>query len=121
MIEAPVLEEMQALTKTYSSGNSVTLYSSISATRTRIDEVEPKFFKAKHGKWPSETFYRSGFVVSSTDVHAMGGKVRRRAAFILLWSPNDERWMTWSIGSVKSVTQGKRLIDNILKTGILPE
>ena len=117
----PDLEKMVELTKTYENGQVTTLYAGAGgASRRSVDAVEPLFFKNPHGKRESVSWHQSGFIVSGTDIVSRPS-VRRRALFMLVWSPNDKHWMTWSVGKVSSVAQGKRLIDNILRTGILPE
>lgn len=116
----PNLEKMVKLTKTYDSGTVTVLYAAQRATLFAVDAVAPLFFKTPHGKRESVTWYKSGFIVSGTDVHCHNAPIRRRQAFLLVWGENDKVWMTWSIGSVSSIDQGKRLIDNVLKTGILP-
>lgn len=117
----PDLENMVKLAKTYENGNVTVLYAAGRATRDAIDSVTPKFFKNRHGQRESVSFHRSGFVMSCTDVHCSNAPVRRRSVFLLVWGVNDECWMTWHVGSVSSIDQGKRLIDRILKTGVLPE
>jgi len=117
----PDLEKMVKLTKTYDNGNVTVLYAASRATRNAIDAVTPKFFKNKHGQRESVSFHRSGFIISCTDVHCSNAPVRRRSAFLLVWGENDKCWMTWHVGSVSSIDQGKRLIERILETGILPE
>lgn len=117
----PDLEKMVKLTKTYENGNVTVLYAASRATRDAIDSVTPKFFKNRHGQRESVSFHRSGLIMSCTDVHCSNAPVRRRSAFLLVWGENYKCWMTWSIGSVSSIDQGKRLIDRILKTGVLPE
>lgn len=117
----PDLEKMVKLTKVYDNGHVTTLYAASRATYYAVDAVEPKFFKNSHGQRESVSFHQSGFIVSGTDVHCHNAPVRRRSAFMLVWCEDDKRWMTWSIGSVSSVAQGKRVIDYILKTGVLPE
>jgi hypothetical protein len=117
----PDLDKMVKLTKTYKvSGEVTTLYAAGRATLNAIDSVEPLFFKTPHGKRETVSNHRSGFIVSSTDTVARL-PVRRRAAYLLVYGENDQRWMTWRVGMVSSIAQGKRLIDKILETGILPE
>ena len=65
------------------------------------------------------TYYKSGMIVSSTDNHYYNAPVRRRAVFLLAWSVVDSCWLIWHVSSVSSIYSGKRMIDDILETGML--
>lgn len=115
------VNNMVKLTKHYDSDVDVVLYAASYASKDGLDATEPLFQRFPHGKRESITFHRSGLIVSHTDVHCHNQPVRRRGAYMFVYCPLEANWMTWSIGSVTSIAQGKRLIDHILKTGILPE
>lgn len=114
------IDNMVKLIKTYDDGQTVTLHAAAYASHDVVIAAEPTFFKTPHGKRESESYHLSGFIMSGTDVYCVGAPVRRRTAYMVVWDDGEKRWMTWCLGSVNSITQGKRLIDHTLATGVLP-
>lgn len=87
------LDSLTKVTKTYSSGDTTVLYIGREC--------------------------KSGMIVSCTDNHCSDAPIRRRAVWLLAWSVTDSCWFIWHVSSVSSIYSGKRLIDNILETGVL--
>lgn len=113
------LAKLTRVKETYGNGTSVELLTGRTATRDFIDEIEPSFFRTPHGSRETVSWHGPGFIVSSTDRHCGGKPIRRRSVFLVVFSESDERWMTWSLGSVDSVRVGQRVIDRVMKTGII--
>ncbi len=113
------LDSLTKVTKTYSSGDTTVLYVGRECTPDSVNEVEPRFLRNRHGSRESVTYYKSGMIVSSTDNHCYNAPVRRRAVFLLAWSVVDSCWLIWHVSSVSSIYSGKRMIDDILETGML--
>jgi len=115
------IANMVRLSKTYvSNGDLIEFYAAQYASECGIKIAEPRFFSVKHGKRESISYYKSGFIVSGTDVYCHNAPIRRRTAYMLVWDEDTKRWMTWHLENVSSINQGKRLIDRTLATGILP-
>lgn len=107
------------LTKTYTNDSETVLYAGRECTADVVDEVEPRFLRNKHGARETVTYYKSGMIVSGTDRYCHNAPVRRRSVFLLVWSVTDSCWFIWHVDSVPSIYSGKKLIDDILDTGVL--
>lgn len=112
------LVDLKKVKETYDNGVSVELLTGCLATREFVDEIEPLFFKNPHGSRESVTWHGPGFIVSATDRHC-GKPVRRRGAYLVVFSESDQRWMTWYLGSVGSIAIGQRVIDRVMETGVI--
>lgn len=117
------IENMTKLVETYPNGSTTVLYA---AKYCSVDAIKngcgKYFFDHGNASRPSYSFHRSGVVTGNTDHHAGNAPIRRRAVFILCWSESDKSWTMWSCSSVSfsSVAQGKRFINKILDSGVLP-
>lgn len=114
------IENMTKVTKTYDNGNTVELYAAAYCNECTIKNARcEKFFNHGGRSRPSYSYHRSGVVTGNTDNFCCDAPVRRRSAYLFVWSESDKSWDLWCLGSVNSIAQGKRLIDRVLDTGKL--
>lgn len=114
------LDELPKVTKTYDNGEAVVFRAAPYADTHQVDLAEPLFLKNPSGKREAISYHKSGFVVSTTDTAASNGPVRRRSVWMLLYIVDDKKWATWRVESCSTISEGKRMIDEILRTGKLP-
>jgi len=98
------------------------------ATKSRVREDEPLFFKAKHGDRETISMYRGCLIVRNTQYDGvLGASTPRRTTaaylfgrFVLEGKP-AERGSTFCIASLPSdasIQDAKRAIDAILESGV---